>query len=374
MSQKVKFLDLKEINARHKTALLQAIENVIDSGWYILGENVNTFERELALYTNCKYAIGVGNGLDALTLILNGYKELGVLEQNDEIIVPSNTYIATILSIIKMGMTPVLVDPEINTFNLSLKTIIPKITKKTKAIMPVHLYGRVSEFEDMMEFANTLGIKIIEDNAQAFGAKTNGIKSGNLGHAAGFSFYPGKNLGALGDAGAITTNDLELAQIIRTLRNYGSSRKYVNDLVGVNSRLDELQAAVLNSKLPYIDMENEARRVVANFYNDNIVNENIKLPLMPKDKEEHVWHLYVIRTSYRDVLQDYLMDNGIETLIHYPIAPHNQKALKFIGKQDTDLPLAALFANECISLPIYPYMEKVEMEWVAYCINNFNPN
>lgn len=371
MSDTVKFLDLKSINARYKKSVINAFEKVLNSGWFILGENLSNFENQLANYTKSKYAIGVGNGLDALTLILQGYKEIGFFKDGDEIIVPSNTYIATILSIIKTGMIPVLVDPDIETFNISLEKVAAKITRKTKGIMPVHLYGRVSISSDFINYANNRGIKVIEDNAQAFGSEINGIKTGNLGHAAGFSFYPGKNLGALGDAGAITTNDPELADTVKTLRNYGSSRKYINDFIGVNSRLDEIQAAVLSCKLPFIDEENENRRLIANYYNENIGNDNVVLPVLPTNKEEHVWHLYVVRSTRRAALQQHLSENNIESIIHYPIAPHNQKALKFISKNDFDLPISALLAKECLSLPIYPFMPKQHLELVVNCINNF---
>lgn len=371
----IKFLDLQKINAHYAAELKQAAAEVIDSGWYLLGERVKQFETNLANYIGVKHAIGVANGLDALRLILKAYIELGVMKVGDEIIVPANTYIATILAITDNRLNPILVEPDINTYNLDLDLIEEKITECTKAIMVVHLYGQVCWDTKLEKLAKKYNLKIIEDNAQAIGAEWNGVKTGALGDAAGFSFYPGKNLGALGDAGAVTTKDDELAEVVRALGNYGSKVKYVNEYQGLNSRLDEVQAAFLDVKLKFLDQENQIRREIAQYYCENIKQPHIILPdksiIFTKNKPNiHVWHLFVIRTNVRNKLQEYLTQNGIQTLIHYPIPCHKQ--LAFIGWKHFRLPVTETIHNEALSLPISPVMSEVKIKNVIDVLNNFN--
>jgi dTDP-4-amino-4,6-dideoxygalactose transaminase len=371
---KVPFLNLKKINRTYSKELKQVASEVIDSGYYLRGDKTQQFEDKLSHCIKTPYAIAVGNGLDALTLILRGYKELGVLQEGDEVVVPANTYIATIISIIENGLHPVLVEPDPLTFNLDPDLLERTITPKTKAIMVVHLYGRVCWSREIEQLATKYNLKIIEDNAQAFGAEWCEQKTGSLGHASGFSFYPGKNLGALGDAGAVTTSDSELTEIIRSMANYGSSKKYVHNYIGVNSRIDEIQATFLSVKLKHIKRENQKRRDIAEYYQKNICNENILLPSLPEEKKEHVWHLYVIRSSNRNALQSYLKSNGIETLIHYPIPPHKQQAYQQYRKGHAlSLPITDMLHQEVLSLPIWPGMKIKEMEWVVESVNQFNP-
>lgn len=351
----IPFLDLKGINAQYRAELIEACTKVIDSGWYIQGNECKEFDKEFAKYCGTKYAIGVANGLDALILILRAYKEMGVMSDGDEVIVPSNTYIASILAISQNNLVPVLVEPDINTFLLDPAKIEEKITSKTKAILPVHLYGQTCEMDKINEIAKKHNLKVIEDSAQSHGAYFGDKRSGNLGDASGFSFYPGKNLGALGDGGAVTTNDEELANAIKALGNYGSHKKYENLYKGVNSRLDEMQAAMLRVKLRYLDNEVEKRREIASYYIENITNVNIILPIQNSkfkiiNYKNHVWHLFVIRTNKRDELQKYLQENGIQTLIHYPLAPHKQKAYK--EWNDKNYPISEQIHNEVLSLPI----------------------
>ncbi|MGJ0334429.1 DegT/DnrJ/EryC1/StrS family aminotransferase [Aliarcobacter cryaerophilus] len=345
----IPFLDLKELNTQYKAELIEACTRVIDSGWYIQGNECKEFDKEFASYCGAKYAIGVANGLDALILILRAYKELGFMKDGDEVIVPSNTYIASILAISQNNLVPVLVEPDINTYLLNPSKIEEKITSKTKAILPVHLYGQTCEMDKINEIAKKYNLKVIEDSAQSHGAYFQDKRSGNLGDASGFSFYPGKNLGALGDGGAVTTNDEELANTIKALGNYGSHKKYENLYKGVNSRLDEMQAAMLRVKLRYLDNELEKRRDIANYYLENIKNENIILPVV-RAESNHVWHLFVIRTNKRNELQKYLLDNGIQTLIHYPIPPHNQNAYKEWNNES--YPISEQIHTEVLSLPI----------------------
>lgn len=345
----IPFLDLKELNTQYRVELIEACTRVIDSGWYIQGNECKEFDKEFASYCGAKYAIGVANGLDALILILRAYKELGFMKDGDEVIVPSNTYIASILAISQNNLVPVLVEPDINTYLLNPSKIEEKITSKTKAILPVHLYGQTCEMDKINEIAKKHNLKVIEDSAQSHGAYFKDKRSGNLGDASGFSFYPGKNLGALGDGGAVTTNDEELANTIKALGNYGSHKKYENLYKGVNSRLDEMQAAILRVKLRYLDNELEKRRDIANYYLENIKNENIILPVV-RAESNHVWHLFVIRTSKRDELQKYLLDNGVQTLIHYPIPPHNQNAYKEWNNES--YPISEQIHTEVLSLPI----------------------
>jgi len=367
----IKFLDLQQINAVRKAELMQAIEKVFDSGWYLLGNQNTEFETKLSQYLESTNVIGVANGLDALRLILRGYKELGFISDGDEVIVPANTYIATLLAITDNGLTPVLVEPNLNTFNIDIAKVEEKITSRTKAIMIVHLYGRVIYSTALSDLAKKYNLKIIEDNAQSIGAAWNGKKTGNLGDASGFSFYPGKNLGALGDAGAVSTNDDKLAEVVRCLANYGSKKKYENQFQGLNSRLDELQAAVLNIKIAYIDSDNSLRRAIANSYNNYISNSKIHLPEHPLDVMNHVWHLYVVRTNDRDKFQRYLSDNGIQTLIHYPIPPHLQEAYKALKFNKGDFPLSEEIATTCLSLPISPVMTTDEVDRVISVVNKY---
>lgn len=373
----IKFLDLQKINVQYATELKQAAAEVIDSGWYVLGERVKQFESNLANYIGIKYAIGVANGLDALRLILKAYIELGVMKEGDEIIVPANTYIATILAITDNRLKPVMVEPDINTYNLDLNLIEKHITEHTKAIMVVHLYGRVCWGRKLEELAQKHSLKIIEDNAQAIGAEWNDTKTGALGDAAGFSFYPGKNLGALGDAGAVTTNDDELAEVVRALGNYGSKVKYVNEYLGFNSRLDELQAAFLDIKLKYLDQENQRRREITEYYCKNIKNPDIILPCQSNSSLitdysslTHVWHLFVIRHSNRNKIQKHLTENGIQTLIHYPIPPHKQIAYK--SWNEMEFPITEKIHEEALSLPISPLHSIEDVKSITKIINALN--
>ncbi|MFP8895109.1 MULTISPECIES: DegT/DnrJ/EryC1/StrS family aminotransferase [Chryseobacterium] len=365
----IKFLDLQKINLQHQEEIEAKLLQVFRSGWYLMGNELNLFEKNLSQYIGTKHAIGVANGLDALRLILRGYIEMGLMKEGDEILVPSNTYIASILAISDNGLVPVLVEPDIANYNIDVSKIEEKITPKTKGILIVHLYGRVIFSEELQQLAQKYNVKIIEDNAQAIGAEWKGKKTGNLGDASGFSFYPGKNLGALGDAGAITTNDEELAKTIRALANYGSNKKYVNIYQGLNSRLDEIQAAVLDIKLKYIDEENEVRRKIARQYISEISNSNIILPENPENENEHVWHIFLIRTEKRDELQAYLTENGVQTLIHYPIPPHKQEAYKDWNSQS--FPISEKIHQEVLSLPISPVMEKEEIAKVIELLNKF---
>jgi len=365
----IKFLDLQKINTAHQQEIEERLVNTFRSGWYLLGNEVKTFEQNLSQFIGAKHAIGVANGLDALRLILRAYIELGMMKAGDEVIVPANTYIASLLAISDNGLVPVLVEPDPETFNINISAIEEKISSRTKAIMIVHLYGRIVFSEELKEIAEKHNLKIIEDNAQAIGAEWNGLKSGNLGDAAGFSFYPGKNLGALGDAGAVTTGDDELAKTIRALANYGSNEKYVNIYQGLNSRLDEIQASVLDVKLKYIDAENARRREIANRYVTEINNKNITLPQLPENQGEHVWHLFVIRTQEREKLQNYFTEKGVQTLIHYPIPPHKQSAYKEMNT--LTFPVTEKIHNEVLSLPISPVMTDEEIAYIIKVLNKF---
>ena len=316
----IKFLDLYKINERYRTQINARVKEVLDSGWYLLGKQDKEFEQSFAKYCGVKHCIGCANGLDALNLIIRGYS----FGQGDEIIVPANTYIASILAISENGCTPVLVEPDINTYNINPDLIEAKITSKTKAIMVVHLYGQAVQMDKIGALAKKYDLKVIEDSAQAHGAYYQGKKVGSLGDASGFSFYPGKNLGCMGDGGAVTTNDDELAKKIRAIANYGSDYKYHHIYKGVNSRLDEIQAAILDVKLPYLDEDNARRREIAKYYRENIKNERIILP-STYDENAHVWHVFVVRCDDREALQKHLEANDIQTNIHYPTAPHKQE-------------------------------------------------
>ena len=365
----IPFLDLKSINAQYRDELIKACTKVIDSGWYIQGNECKEFEKEFAEYCGAKYAIGVASGLDALTLILRAYKELGIMRDGDEVIVPSNTYIASILAISQNNLVPILVEPDINTYLIDPDKIEEKITSRTKAILPVHLYGQTCEMDKINAIAKKYNLKVIEDSAQSHGAYFGNSRCGNLGDASGFSFYPGKNLGALGDGGAVTTNDEELANAIRALGNYGSHIKYENLYKGVNSRLDEMQAAMLKVKLKYLDNEIKKRRKIANYYCKNIKNENIILPML-RTEDNHVWHLFVVRSNKRDKLQKYLQNHGITTLIHYPIAPHKQEAYK--EWKNESFPISEQIHDEVLSLPISGVQSLEETRKIVQVINDFN--
>lgn len=405
----IKFLDIQKITESFEPELSLAISRVIKRGWFLFGEEVISFEKEYSEYIGSKHCIGVANGLDALRVILKGYIEMGIMQQGDEVIVPANTYIATILAITDNRLKPVLVEPAINTYNIDISLIEKHITPRTRAIMIVHLYGQACWSSQLEEIAARFNLKIIEDNAQATGAmiandtelrvnrKDDTLSSvscalrrtGSLGHAAGHSFYPGKNLGALGDAGAVTTDDDELASVVRALTNYGSTKKYVNEYQGLNSRLDEIQAAVLRVKLPRLDADNQHRRKIAQYYIDNITNPDVILPQIlgsepgARSSEEdnpvpctirpmqfsHVWHLFVIRYVHRDELQKYMTTNGIHTLIHYPIPPHEQKAYK--EWNGMNLRVTEQIHQQVLSLPISQVMTNYEAASVAECLNRF---
>lgn len=358
----IKFLDLQKINANYEEQFQQKLKLVLDNGWFILGNEVKEFETDFAKYCSSRFCIGVANGLDALILILKAYIELGKLQKGDEVIVPSNTYIATILAILQADLVPILVEPDLETYNLNPNLIEAKITSKTKAIMPVHLYGQLCDMKEINEIAKQNNLLVIEDAAQAHGLKFEG------NNARAFSFYPAKNLGALGDGGAITTDDDALAKVLFSLRNYGSDKKYHNEFIGVNSRLDELQAAFLNVKLPDLDADNDKRRRIAKRYVSEIKNDKIILPTWDLSNN-HVFHLFVIRTENRQELQDYLLQNDIETVIHYPIPPHKQNALK--DWNDLSFPISEKMHNEVLSLPISPIMNDAEVDFVIQILNNY---
>lgn len=366
----IKYCDLKSITDSYEPQLSEAVNRAVQSGWYILGNEVRSFEQRFAEYCGCKHCIGTGNGLDALTIIMLAYKELGAMQEGDEVIVPANTYIASILSIIQAGLKPVLCEPRWESCNIDPERIEEQIGPRTKAIMAVHLYGRCADMEQIEKIARRHSLKIIEDAAQAHGAMLSGRRTGNLGDAAGFSFYPGKNLGALGDGGAITTNDSALADAARAIANYGSQKKYVNIYKGVNSRLDEIQAAVLSVKLQRLDADNGRRRSIALRYNAEINNPYVGTPA-PCNSEEHVFHIYTIFCRQRDALQKHLAEHGIETLIHYPIAPHKQEAMKEYGH--LSFPITERIHNEELSLPCYPTMKEEEIQAVIDAVNSFAP-
>lgn len=363
-----KFLDIQRINARDSKEIKEAVNRVIDSGRYLLGEEVKSFENKFAKFCGVNNCIGVANGLDALRLIFKAYIELEVLKEGDEIIVPANTYIASILSITDNKLKPILVEPDILTYNLDENLVEKAITSKTKAILLVHLYGQNAMTYKIQEIVKKFNLLLVEDSAQAHGAEYKGKRVGSLGNASGFSFYPSKNLGALGDAGAVTTNSSILANTIRSLANYGSQKQYLNQYQGINSRLDEIQAAVLKVKLKKIEDDIEKRRQVVEAYLNGIKNKHIILPTI-SIRKAHVWHLFVIRTKYRDNLQQYLLENGIHTLIHYPIPPHKQNAFKEWNK--LSFPVTVKIHNEVLSLPISPILEKIELDKIIDTLNNY---
>lgn len=370
----VPFLSLKDVTAMHAAEIHEAVKRVVDSGWYLQGKENEAFERHYSEYIGTKYCIGCANGLDALIWIWRAYIELGVMQPGDEVILPANTYIATHLGITENGLVPVCVEPNPRTLEIDDALIEAAITPRTKAICIVHLYGRNACTQKILDLCAKYNLKLVEDNAQAHGCRFNGKRTGSLGDAAGHSFYPGKNLGALGDAGAVTTNDEELAKAIRALANYGSQKKYVFKYTGRNSRLDEIQAAILDVKLKYLDEDIAKRQEVALYYYEHISNSLAELPERLPD-ENNVYHLFpvLVKNGLRDKLHDYLADNGVGTVIHYPIAPHKQEcyAKEAWNMPQLRLPITEIIADCELSLPISPCMTREQVEWVVKCINEF---
>lgn len=364
----IEFLNLKAVNAQYQQELREACARVIDSGWYIMGNELTQFETEFAAYCGAKHAIGVANGLDALILALRAWKELGKLKAGDEVIVQANTYIASVLAITENDLVPVLVEPNADTYNLDPALVRAAITPNTKVILPVHLYGQISPMPELMAIAKEHNLLVLEDCAQAHGAEINGKRAGNWGDAAGFSFYPGKNLGALGDAGAVTTNNDELAQTLKALRNYGSHKKYENLYQGVNSRLDEIQAAMLRVKLPYLENETARRQEIARLYRAGINNPLVILPQV-EIESAHVWHLFVVRSDVREQLQQWLIEQGVQTLIHYPIPPHKQQAYPQL--RNYQLPLTEQIHQQVLSLPMDSTMSDEAVAKVIDVVNGF---
>ena len=362
----IKANDFSFVTKRINRELKEATNRVIDSNWYILGKEVENFEREFANYLGVKYCIGVGNGLEALHIILRAYS----IGEGDEVIIPSNTYIATALAVSYAGATPIMVEPDERTYNINPDLIEEKITKKTKAIIPVHLYGQACDMDPINEIAKKYNLKVIEDSAQAHGATYKGKKCGTLGDASGFSFYPTKNLGALGDAGAVTTNDKGLAEKVRVLGNYGSEKHYYNKYMGFNSRLDEMQATILRVKLKHLEEFNEEREMIAQLYLKGLQDTNLILPYTPECAEP-VWHQFVIRSKKRDKLQEYLKSKGIGTLIHYPLPIHLQEAYKHLGYKKGEFPIAEKIANEVLSLPMYPYLSEKNIKIITNYIKKY---
>lgn len=369
----VSFLDLGSVNRQFRDELVQAATDVIDSGWYLQGERLKAFESSFAEYCDAQHCIGVANGLDALILTIRAWKELGKLKDGDEVIVPANTYIASVLAVTENDLVPILVEPDPATFNLCPDNFRKAITPKTRLVIPVHLYGQISPMAEIMDIARSHNLLVLEDSAQSHGALLDGKKAGGWGDASGFSFYPGKNLGALGDAGAVTTNDTELAKTIRALGNYGSHEKYRNLYQGVNSRLDEIQAAMLSVKLKYLDACTQQRRVIVSAYLQGIKNDAIQLPVPSSvdahDYAQHVWHLFVVRSAHRDRLQAHLAEQGIQTNIHYPIPPHKQKA--YTAMSGLSLPVTEAIHTEVLSLPLSPVVSMDEAQRVIDACNSF---
>lgn len=363
---KVPFVSFRPMHKEIEEEIFYKFKEVYDRDWYILGEENSNFEQQFAKYCGAKYCVGCGNGLDALYLILRGY-DIG---EGDEVIVPSNTYIATALAVSYVGAKPVFVEPDINTYCINPDLIEKSLTDKTKAIITVHLYGQTADMDRINKIAKKYNLKVIEDSAQAHGALYNGKVTGGLGDAAGFSFYPGKNLGALGDAGAIVTNDKELADKVRAIGNYGSDKKYHHIYMGTNSRLDEIQAAFLSIKLKNLDKWNNNRRETAQKYLKGIVNPKIIKPYVA-EYSKHIWHIFALRTEHRNELQKYLLDNGINTTIHYPIPMHLQKAYKEFGYKKEDYPIAEKISNQEISIPMWYGMSNEEVDYVINIINEW---
>lgn len=373
----IPFLDLKKNNAPYELAFQEKLKAVLANGWYILGKEVETFEDNFARFCKAKHCVGVGNGLDALVLIFKAYIQLGKLEKGDEVIVPANTYIASILAILQADLVPVLIEPKLETYNLNPDLISAKITPKTKAILVVHLYGQLAEMEKIHKIASQFHLIVVEDAAQAHGipitpegGMNNAEKAppSGAGGAVAYSFYPSKNLGALGDGGAVVTNDSQLAKVIQSLRNYGSESKYQNDFIGLNSRLDELQAAFLNVKLPFLESNNQQRKQIAQRYLEEIKNPKITLPFWDKS-DNHVFHLFVIRTHKRAELQEFLQQHGIETAIHYPIPPHKQKALE--NMNSLSFPITEKIHDEVLSIPLHPVLTSTEVDFIIQILNTY---
>ena len=371
----IKFLDLQKVTALHAREYHEAVRRVVDSGWFLQGEQVKAFESEYASYIGTRHCIGVGNGLDALTLIYRAYLQMGLIHEGDEVMVPANTYIASILAISENGLRPVLIEPRWDTLEIDDSLLEQHLTERTRSVMIVHLYGRNAYTDRIGDFCRRHNLLLVEDNAQAHGAMAQLTtdnhpfkRTGSLGHAAGNSFYPGKNLGAMGDAGAVTTDDDQLADIIRSLGNYGSSRKYVFDYVGRNSRLDEMQAALLRVKLRHLDADNERRRQIARRYEQGISNPLITLPARTADAE-NVYHLFPIFTPWRDALQQYLCEHGVETLVHYPIPPHQQRC--YGEWHHLSLPITERISREELSLPMSPVLGDDEVDEVIRLVNEF---
>ena len=366
---KIPFLDLKAVNAPYKEVFSKTFESFQEKGWYILGEEVRLFEEEFAAYCRTQHCIGTANGLDALRLILEGYKILGKLSEGDEVLVASNTYIATILSIKQAGLVPVLIGAEAKTYNFNFRDLNEKVTDKTRVVMPTHLYGQLADMEQILTFAKANNLLTIADCAQAHGAQDkNGNRAGSLEDAAGFSFYPTKNLGALGDAGAITTNDTELTEVIRKYRNYGFEKRYIAEYEGVNSRLDELQAAFLRIKLRDLETANTRRREIAKYYLETIVNDKLSLPFWD-GSENHVFHLFVIRTQEREKLKAFLEEHDIATSVHYPVPPHKQKALSQYAQ--LSFPVTEKMYDELLSIPLNPAMTDEQIHRIGAVLNSY---
>ncbi len=368
---KIPFLNLYSINKPFHPEFKVALDSLLESGWYLNGKNCSRFEKEFSDYCGVEHCVGVANGLDGLKLVLMAWKEQGFIKPGDEVILPSNTFVATVLAVSQVGMVPVFAEPSLCSNNLSLESIQEVVSSKTKVIIPVHLYGRLCPMLEIMEYARKEGMLVLEDSAQAHGASINGQKAGSFGDAGSFSFYPGKNLGALGDAGAITTNNTRLAKLIRAIANYGSDKKYVHNYKGINSRLDEVQAAFLSIKLKNLHYEIANRQKIADLYLQSITNEHIEIPEAPKNNLEHVWHLFVITTKYRNALKDHLANCGIETIIHYPTPPHKQAA--YMEYSQISLPIAEMLSNRVLSIPNSHVLTAGEQEYIINSINSFVP-
>lgn len=364
----IPYLNLKKLNAPYHDAFLEKTSIFLEKGHYILGDELQQFEKEFATYCKVSHCIGVGNGLDALTLIFKAYVALGMLRLGDEILVPANTYIASILSIINAGLTPVLVDTNLLNYNFTIETLQQHVTQHTKGVLMVHLYGQITDAAKIKTFCKDFGLLLVEDAAQAHGATSQHFKAGGIGDAAGFSFYPGKNLGCLGDGGAVTTNNPQVADCVRSLRNYGSEFKYQNVYKGINSRLDELQAAFLRIKLPDLDFDNKTRQGIAKRYLSEITNPLIALPFV-EDFDAHVFHIFAVRVESRAEFQHYLMEHGIQTLIHYPIAPHQQQAMEEFST--LALPVSELIHRQVVSIPLNPSLTIEEQDFIIEKINGY---
>jgi len=365
----IPFLDVRQINIRFEAEFKDSFSDFLNMGQYILGDKLRSFEGEFANYCGTKYCIGVASGLDAIGLILKGYIELGKLKKGDEVLVPANTYIATILAVVNSGLTPVFVDPNEGDFNISVRNIEENITSKVKMILVVHLYGELANMTAVNSIAKKYNLLVVEDAAQAHGAiSSSKLKAGNLSDAGAFSFYPSKNLGALGDGGAITTNNIDLFDVITKLRNYGSSQKYKNDIKGINSRLDEVQASFLSIKLKHLDSDNDNRRAIASYYIEHVINQKIELPKWNASKN-HVFHTFVIRCGNRDELKEFLLKNNIQTVIHYPTPPHKQKALQEFS--NLKLPFTDAIHKEVLSLPISPVQTINDTKKIVSILNKF---